>query len=457
MPDLHHHTTISHSIQRPSRRQFLATAAKAGFALCSPMVLPASTLGRGGAVAPSDRIVMGGIGIGYRGSVLLRSILEQADVHFVAVCDVKMSSRDAAKRMVDNWYGNSDCTTYRNMQEFLDIRRDIDALVIATGDRWHALASVMAMRAGKDIYCEKPSCMTIAEGQAVVATARRYERVYQAGMQRRSEANFILASELARTGRLGKLHTVRAQISPYGNTQLRRDWLPAEPEPPEHELDWDAWLGPCPWRPYNAAYVRFQGNGWREHYDFHTGCIGEWGSHTISSCQAAVGIDDTPPVAYKFTKDLSGKGLEMDLSNGIKLVLHRGEFWHGSGSIESGGCAGVRYEGSDGWISVADGYTQPEISAPALRTDFNKTIRNYVARTQRPLNHLRDFLDCVKLRRQPVANPVAMHTTMTAVHAANICMWLKRDLKCDPATATFLDDSEANRLRSRAMRVPWVF
>ena len=144
---------------------------------------------------------------------------------------------------------------YRDMREFLATRTDIDALLIATGDRWHAMAAIMAMRAGKDVYSEKPSSMTIAEGQAVVATAQRYGRVYQTGTQRLSEDNFTFANELLRTGRLGQVHTVRAHIAPWDAAEMKYDWLPAEPEPPKDEVDWDQWLGPCPWRPYNSAYT----------------------------------------------------------------------------------------------------------------------------------------------------------------------------------------------------------
>ena len=200
-------------------------------------------------------------------------------MQFVAICDAQKERREAVKKLVDKQYGNSDCAMYPDIREFLAERTDIDAVLIATGDRWHALASILAMRAGKDVYSEKPSCMTIAEGRAVVETARRYGRVYQTGTQRLSEANLVFAIEMARTGRLGKVHTAEP-TSPRGTpprcatTGCRR-----EPEPPKDEVDWDAWLGPCPWRPYNPAYVR---GGWRGHYDFHTSCIGEWGAHTFA-------------------------------------------------------------------------------------------------------------------------------------------------------------------------------
>ena len=202
-------------IQQPNRREFLRQTILAGAAITLPLAMPARVLGRDGAVAPSERIVFAGIGLGPRGQYDLSVMLPEKDVQFVAICDAKKSQRDAIKNLVDKKYDNKDCAQYRDMREFLAKRTDIDALLIATGDRWHATASVMAMRAGKDVYSEKPSSMTIAEGQAVVATARRYGRVYQTGTQRLSEDNFTFANELLRTGRLGKVHTVRAHIAPW--------------------------------------------------------------------------------------------------------------------------------------------------------------------------------------------------------------------------------------------------
>ena len=164
-----------------TRRRFLRGAVAAGGALAVPQIIPASALGRGGVVAPSERIVMGAIGVGGRGSGDVDWMMGEPDVQFVAVCDVMKSRREAVKQAVDNRYGNKDCAVYGDIRQFLAERKDVDAVLIATGDRWHSLASILAMRAGKDVYCEKPACLTMAQGQAVVATARRYSRVYQTG------------------------------------------------------------------------------------------------------------------------------------------------------------------------------------------------------------------------------------------------------------------------------------
>jgi predicted dehydrogenase len=429
-----------------SRRRFLGRASLAAGALAVPCVIPASALGRNGAVPPSERIIMAGLGIGGRGSYVLGWMLPEPDVQFVAICDAKKSSRENVKRIIDNRYGNTDCAMYRDIREFLAARTDIDGVLIATGDRWHALAAILAMRAGKDVYSEKPSAMTIAEGQAVVDTARRYGRIYQTGTQRLSEANFVFCIEMARTGRLGKVHTAYAHIAPWDAAEMRHDWLPAEPEPPKDEVDWDQWLGPCPWRPYNAAYVR---GGWRGHYDFHTSCIGEWGAHTFAQAQAGLDALDTSPVEYQYVNNPTGDGMVTTFANGTKMVLSRGDkYWHGS--------CGMRFDGPEGWVSAADGYSKPEASSPALLADLRKLVNDYMARTGRPMSHVRDFFNCVKSRRPTVANPEVMHRSMSTVHAANICMWLKRDMKFDPVKQEFLGDPEANRLRARAMREPWI-
>jgi hypothetical protein len=432
---------MSKQTVKPTRRSFLKQTAAL---VAAPSILPATVFGRGGRVAPSERIVLGGIGIGNRGTYVLRSMLAEPDVHFVAVCDPNRNRREAVKTLVDGRYGNQDCATYRDIRDFLAVRNDIDAVLIATGDRWHALASVMAMRAGMDVFSEKPSSMTIAEGRAVVDTVKRYQRVYQSGIQRLSEANFTFANELVRTGRLGKVHTVRAHIAPWHAAQMSHEWLPAEPEPHKEEVDWDLWLGPCPWRPYNSEYTRGR---WHGYYDFHTSCIGEWGAHTFTQCQVAVGAGTTSAVQYQYVDNEFGDGMVTRLANGVQMILQR-DGWRGT--------CGVRFEGTDGWVSVADGYERPDVSSPAFLADFRKLVSDYTARTQRPMDHGRDFFNCVKSRRLPVANAEVMHASMSTVHAANICMWLKRDLEYDPVREAFPRDEGANRLRSRAMREPWV-
>ena len=414
-----------------------------------PSIIPLSALGRGGAVSPSERIVMGGIGLGGRGSYDLGVMLGERDVQWVAVCEVVKNRRDAAKNAVDGKYGNKDCAAYTDMRQFLAERTDVDAVLIATGDRWHALASTWAMRAGKDVYCEKPACLTMAQGQMVVETARRYARIYQTGAQRLSEPPHVFAIEMARSGRLGPIHTVYADCRwKDGN---RHDWLPAEPEPPKEELDWDIFLGPSPARPYNRGYLN---SGWYHFYDFATD-VAMWGAHTVA--QALAGIDMENVASIEFEYGGPDATLVTRLSNGVKLVLFRVggsvwepcQFWHGA--------CGERFDGPEGWTAAADGYSKTDVSSPSLLLEYKKVMAEYVARTQRPLNHVRDFLDCVKSRRPAIASPEVMLRSMSICLAADICGLLKRNLKFDLRKTEFIGDPEANRMRSRAMRAPFTF
>ena len=432
-----------------TRRRFLTRGAMAASAVALPYYIPASALGRNGAVAPSERIVMGGIGLGGRGSYDLGAMLNEREVQWVAVCDVRKSHREAAKKVVDTKQGTKDCAAYADLRQLLAERTDVDAVLIATGDRWHALASTLAMRAGKDVYCEKPACLTMAQGHEVVETARRYGRVYQTGAQRLSEPNHVFAIEMARIGRLGQIHTVYADCR--WRDGMRQDWLPAQPEPPKDEVDWDVWLGPSPWRPYNSGYVN--GGGWYHYYDFATD-VAMWGAHSVA--QALAGLDMTNVSFIEFEYARPDVTMMTRLSNGVKLVLFRTtgsvwepcNYWHGA--------CGERFDGPEGWTAAADGYSGPDVSSPALLREYKNVLADYTARTQRPLNHVRDFLECIRSRRPTVANPEVMYRSMCICLAADICEQLKRSLKFDLRKAEFMGDPEANRLRSRAMRAPYM-
>lgn len=418
--------------------------------MLAPTLIPASVLGRGGSVAPSERIVLGGIGIGSRGSYVLRHMLNEPGVQCVAVCEPQQSRREAARDLVNRKHGHNDCATYRDLQEFLSEEQRLDAVLIATGDRWHALASVLAMRAGMDVFCEKPACLTMAEGRMVLDTARRYGRVYQTGAQRLSEAPHVFAIQMARTGRLGPIHTVYADIRYRGGR--RHDWLTAEPEPPGEELDWDLWLGPCPWRPYNPGYLR--GAGWYDFYDLATDAA-MWGAHTVA--QALAGLDMTGVSAIEFEYAGPDATMVTRLSNGVKLVLYRvpGSVWEPC-EYWRGAC-GERFDGPEGWVAAADGYARPDVSSPALLRDYTKILAEYTSRTQRPFSHVRDFFNCVRSRRPTVANPEVMYQSMCICLAADSCERLRRNLVFDLRQMEFPGDPEANRMRSRAMRPPFLF
>ncbi len=429
--------------RRLGRRAFLGRTLAAGGAAAAPWIIPSSALGLGGAVAPSERIVLGGIGVGNRGRYVLSSMLAEKDVQFVANCDVQRSRREAVKRMVDEHYGTTDCVLYRDMFDLL-ARPDIDAVLIATGDHWHAPASLLAARAGKDVYSEKPCGMTIGEIQALADGIRRLGRVYQAGTQRRSLANFQYAAGLALGGKLGRLHTLHASVYV---PRMSFDWLPAEPEPPKEECDWDRWLGPSPWRPYNSRYVS---GGWRGHHDFEAGGnFLDWGAHTVDLCQWANASDDTMPVEYEPTPT----ALVARYASGVKLVCDYLPDAFGNRAPQyrtSTGTCPVRYEGDEGWVETGD---DGEL---VLSDNLQRTLgRAFVRPGTSAAGHGRNFFDCVRSRAQPVCNPAVMRRTHIACLAAALAWQLGRPLKLDPVKEEFIGDGEANRMRARVTREPW--
>jgi hypothetical protein len=416
-----------------NRRSFLKTALQAGAVLAMPQIVRGAVLGKDGGVAPSERIVLGAIGTGNRGTYDLGCFLEEKDVQFVAVCDIKEERRAAIKKKADEKYGNTNCATYRDLRELL-ARPDIDAVLIATGPNWHATAATLAANAGKDIYCEKPCTKNIAQSLALAETIRRTGRVFQAGTQRRSLPNFVFAIDLARRGKLGKLHTLHAQ--PMGLKAFTSGWAPEESAPDKEHVDWDTYLGPAAWRPYNKALLdgfNFEKGGGL----VGGGCL-EWGSHCVDLCQWANDADDTEPVEY----EPAGKELHARYENGVKLVL-RDDGW-----LKLGSCP-VRFEGSTGWVETADD-GDLVASSPALLVGKSAKISGYPANL-----HVRNFLDCVKSRGQTRAHADAMCHAHIACHAANIALFLDRKVHYDPVKNEFINDEQANRLRSEALREPW--
>jgi predicted dehydrogenase len=418
-----------------TRRRFLGTSA---LAMASPYAITSAAVGRQGQARASERVVMGSIGLGARGMHVMGAFLANPDVQMVAVCDVQSTRREAAQAAVNGRYGDAACAAYRDLRELL-ARDDIDAVLIATGDRWHALASILAARAGKDVYCEKPMTLTIAEGRAVADTMRKHARVYQGGTQRRSEPRFAYAAEAARSGKLGRLHTVYAYTPGFlrdvGAFQAR----PAEPEPPQEVVDWDLWLGPPAWRPYNSGYIGGLG-GWSYIPDLGGGGITDWGTHQADLTQFANDAEMTSPVEYE---QLAPNEVAAKYANGVRLVFHEG--------LPPGSCLMARFEGTEGWISVDD--------MLGLDGDPPSVLGPYKARqkgdVEKPSNHIENFVECIRTRKQPVCNAEVAHRATTACHAANICLRLARPLKWDPAQEAFVGDEMANRMRGRAAREPW--
>ncbi|MCH2115111.1 MAG: Gfo/Idh/MocA family oxidoreductase [Pirellulales bacterium] len=426
--------TVSEKIQA-SRRRFLKTAVHASTALAVPQFISGSALGYGEAIAASDRVVVGGIGIGNRGTYDLGCFLQQEDVQFVAVCDVKQTARSRAKATIDEKYGTKDCQTYRDLRVLLS-RDDIDAVLIATGPNWHATAATMAAKAGKDVYCEKPSTKNITQSLDLAKVFRRTGRIFQAGTQRRNLPHFEFACELARTGKLGKLRTVYAH--PAGMSTVSSGWATPEPEPAKENVDWDLYLGPAAWRPFNKQHL--DGFNFEKGGGMVGGGVLEWGSHCVDLCQWAAGADTTAPVKYHPPQD--GR-LEAFYEDGVKLVIR------GGGWMPLGSCP-VRFEGDDGWIETGDSGKFVLSSPDLLAGREVEEIGGYPATF-----HVRDFLNCVKTRLAPRASAEVACYAHIACHAANIAIFLDRPLTYDPLKNEFVGDDQANRLRSEALRAPW--
>lgn len=368
-----------------------------------------------------------------------------ADIQCVAIADVQASRRDAGKKLVDENYGNRDCVLYRDFREML-ARKDIDTVIVATGDRWHANASILAAEAGKDVYSEKPCGITIGKCQELAATMERTGRVFQAGTQRRSVPNFQQAVDLAHSGKLGELHTLVASVY---QPAIETTWLPGQPTPPQDVCDWNLWLGPARWRPYNKKYVEGR---WRGYYDFDSGAkLLDWGAHTVDLCQWANQADNTMPIEYV----PSEKGITCRYENGVKLVLDflTTPFGERPGWVQHLGTCPVRFEGTEGSVETGDSgdiVVKPQTLAKEL-PPMAKKVRGLDVSA-----HARNFFDCTRSRGQTNANPTVMRRSHIACHAAALSWILGRTLKIDPKTETFLDDPEANRLRHRPERDPFA-
>ncbi len=422
-----------------TRREMLRRSA--GAMLAAPLFVPAASLGREGKTPPSERITLGVIGIGPRCTYDLKAMLKHADMQCLAVCDVQASRREAGKKLVDEHYKTKDCAVYRDFRELLD-RKDIDAVLIATGDRWHAPASILAAKAGKDVYSEKPCGITIAACQELADTMQREKRVFQAGTQRRSVPNFQKAVELVHTGKLGRLQTMHASVYV---PLLDNTWLPAQPTPKRDVVDWNLWLGPAAWRPFNQQYCDGK---WRGQWDFDSGArLLDWGAHTVDLCQWANKADDTMPIEYEPTE----KNIVCRYANGVKLILDflKEPFKDRSPHyVTKLGTCPVRFVGEEGSVETGD---EGEIVAKP------ETLQKQIQGTPRVRGldvtaHSRNFLDCIRTRKLTAANPDVMRRSHIACHAAAIAWILQRRLRLDPVKEVFVGDEEANRLRSRPAR-----
>ncbi len=435
----------------PSRRTFLAATAQAVGAAALPTIVSAKALGlEAAAAAAGERLTLGVIGFGPRCKYVLAEMLKFPDVQCVAIADVQAVQRDAGKAFVDGHYGTTDCAVYRDMRELL-ARPDIDCLLIATGDRWHGKAAMMAAEAGKDVYCEKPCGLTIDVCRRIAETFQATGRIFQAGTQRRSVPNFIRVKELVQAGKIGELTEMHASVYV---PSLKNDWLPAQPAPDPAKCDWNVWLGPAPWRPYNTGYL---GRGWRGVYDFEAGArLLDWGVHTVDLCQWVKGADGTGPV--EFTP--SDTGIVCRYADGVSLTLHfLAEPFKDRGpqfNTKLGTCP-VRFVGKEGWVSTGDAGLV-DVEPATLASEFPEAVKR-VQGTDAAA-HARNFFDCVKTRQAAVCNADVMRRSHAVAHAAANSWILGRPLGFDPATEVFTSggspDAEANGLKKRPEREVWA-
>jgi len=429
-----------------TRRALLRrTAAWSASALGIPAVVPASALGRGRRLPPSERIVMASIGTGGQGTQHIGGgpwtpaggLTGRDDVQLVAVCDVNANRLEAARKLVNQRYANEDCRAYRDFREVL-ARKDIDAVLIATGERWHPYISIAAARAGKDVYCEKPLSVTIQEALAVREAVRRYGIVFQMGTQQRSSHAFRFACELARNGLLGELREVVVGVG--GPPAYRDCHLPPEPEPPW--LDYERWLGPAPWRPYNSQYV----GGWMAFRDFSGGEMTNWGAHHFDTAQWGIGADDSGPVEVLPPNGRDVRVLTYRYANGVVLTRDPERVARQSGEGDNG----VLFIGTRGMVAVwrYDLKTWPS----HLK---RQSIGPEGVHLHEADNHHTDFLQAVRARSRPGADVAVGARSITVCHLGNIAYELGRPVRWDPARERFVNDPDADRLMARLPRSPW--
>jgi len=431
------HSSLLHPV---SRREFIQKSSLATAIAAAPLILPS---GLRGANAPSKKITVGIVGCGNIADSHFPPLLGSPEsIRVLAVCDVDRERRETGAARVNQAYGNNDCRAYADFRE-LNRRPDLDVVFICTPDHWHALVAIDAMRNGKDIYCEKPLTLTIAEGRALVDTARKYDRVAQHGTQHRSMKRFHDVAEFVRNQGLGKLDRIECFIPP-NNRFCGATWTP---EPVPAGLDWDMWLGPAPWRPYTSIGC---------HYNFRFisesayGQVTNWGAHYLDIGQWALDMDDSGPVEVEGHGEFPSSGLFTNATKVDFTVRYaNGVPMHCRTRHEGGGT--VRFVGERGWLDIArdkmsasDNALLREMQAP------NKKIQLALSN-----NHHDNFFDCVRARKRPIADVGLGHRTTTVCNLGQIAMVLGRKLKWDPAKEEFVNYDVAIGLRTRAMRSPW--
>lgn len=435
--------TTTTSRRRYSRRRFLAGASAA---VTAPYFIPAASLGRGGVTAPSNRFAVGIIGMGGRGGDHANDLLRRGHARIVAVCDAYRSKAENWKARIEKHYAEkSPAGTYEGCQATQDwrevvAREDIDAVVIASPENWHALQSVTAMRAGKDVYCEKALALTVREGRAVCDTVRRYNRVFQIGTQQRSAPEFLKAAECVRNGHLGKVAMVRVAV-PGGQA------LPNAParEPPA-DIAYDLWLGPAPYTPYNDLKCTFN---WYFMSDYCAGWIESWGVHHLDSALWGMPQFAKGRVTVEGTADFPSDGAaDTSTSWRTRITTAEGEVMSFCSDNQPEHEHGIRFIGDKGWIHVKRGEIRAEPSGLL-------EVPRGPQRLYESGDHMGNFLECMRSRRETAATADMGHAATTLALVADIATRLGRRLTWDWDRERFIDDASANRMLARPYRSPW--
>ena len=416
-----------------SRRQLLKLGAMgAAVAIAAPSFIPSGVLAAPGKRGANERITIGAIGVGGRASLLLNQVPDGGQI--VALCDCNLPRAEGFKAgKKASW------PVYQHYEELLE-RKDIDAVIIATGEFQRVLPSIHACQAGKDVYAEKPLTLYIHEGRVLVGAARKHKTVFQVGSQQRSMAMNRIACELIRSGGLGKVKEVQAICYPTsGATPINA--FPKQPVPAG--LDWDRWLNQAAWRPFNGAWM-----GWMGHRDFAGGEMTNWGAHGVDQIQWALGMDGTAPVEmWPLTPGDNGE-VEMRYANGVpvRFVLKQGP--HGGGKFV---CEKGKLEINRNKFSSNPKEIAVELLKKVDEAAEEKKWSDQTALWQAKW-HMQNWLDCIRTRRRPIADVEIGHRSISVCHLANITRWLGRRLKWDPVKEQFIGDEEANRWVNRPRR-----
>lgn len=406
------------------RRHLLKSGAASIVGLSFPDIIPSSALGNTERPAPSNRVVMAGIGLGNKGNGDQEDFLRHKEVQYVAVCDVREKILNRAKDKTDKKYDNSDCKTFIDYREIIS-RDDIDAVHIATPDHWHGQMVVDACRNGKDVFCQKPETRTLEEGALMIDSARRYGRVVSGGSQRVMEDYSSVVMRCWK-GHFGKVESINVKVGPMSQP------CNLTPQKIPNDINWDLWLGPAPWAPYNSnrcdGNFETDGNSWRSYSDYSGGGLTDWGAHHFGGATFALDVRDLQPNEIILHEDDGEKHISFNYSNGKKITHNR----PGTGNMRVGG-TGAKIEPSPKPIPI---YADNDSNGGRGSIDG-------------------DFIHCIKTRKKPFRNIEHAVNTMVLPHMATIAYTLNRSLKWDADKQEFLGDIEANRLISVARREPW--